>query len=433
MKKNTGRRPVPQRERGFALLMVFVMAAVIAITLYMEMPRVAFESQRAKEQLLVDRGNEYKRAIQLYFRKQKRFPSKIEDLESTSNMRFLRRRFKDPMTGKDDWRLVHVGPGGFLTDSLVQKPNPLGGKDQQKDQVADASQNPAGQPGQPLNANGSEGGGGINMATARRPSDTMVNGALGGAVAPGALPPSDGSQNPQQPLPPQYAVQPPYPVQQQYPGQQQYPVQQQYPGQPGVQPPAAGQPPAFTGPNGQPLFPGQPGFPTQIVQPVQPGQPIYPGQPGQVALIPGQTVPNQARLGQPAFPPGQQGQPYPNQPQFPGAFSPPGAPPNAQPANPPSAANAAITAIQNSLFSPRQPPPGFGGTSDNTVGGAGIAGVATTYKGEGIKRVNERSKYQEWEFVYDLKKDKTIMGNQAGQPTPGGPLPPGSPGPLTKP
>ena len=52
-------------ERGFALLMIFVMAAVIAITLYMEMPRVAFESQRAKEQLLVDRGNEYKRGIQL--------------------------------------------------------------------------------------------------------------------------------------------------------------------------------------------------------------------------------------------------------------------------------------------------------------------------------------------------------------------------------
>ena len=77
--------------------------------------------------------------------------------------------------------------------------------------------------------------------------------------------------------------------------------------------------------------------------------------------------------------------------------------------------NAAISAIQSSLFSPRQPPPGIGGTPGNQVGGTAIAGVATTYKGEGIKRVNERSKYQEWEFVYDLKQDKTVVGNLAGQ------------------
>ncbi|MDQ2948793.1 MAG: type II secretion system GspH family protein, partial [Acidobacteriota bacterium] len=179
----------PSGERGFALLMLFVMAAVIAITLYMEMPRVAFESQRAKEQLLVDRGNEYKRGIQLFYRKFKRFPAKIDDLETTNNIRFLRRRYKDPMTGKDEWRLIHVGPGGFLTDSLVQKPpNPLG-KDS-KDVMAGSSspgntpmpgdQTATGQPPQPLNANGTEGGG-INMALARRPSDQMTVGSPGAA------------------------------------------------------------------------------------------------------------------------------------------------------------------------------------------------------------------------------------------------------------
>ena len=64
-----------------------------------------------------------------------------------------------------------------------------------------------------------------------------------------------------------------------------------------------------------------------------------------------------------------------------------------------------------------------------TGGAIAIAGVASTYKGEGIKRVNEKKKYQEWEFVYDLKQDKTIMGNAAGQQQlPQQPLPGQGPG-----
>jgi len=58
-----------RRESGFAVLLVFAMAAAIALMLYMAMPRVAFEAQRDKEALLIERGEEYKRAIQLYFRK----------------------------------------------------------------------------------------------------------------------------------------------------------------------------------------------------------------------------------------------------------------------------------------------------------------------------------------------------------------------------
>jgi hypothetical protein len=42
-------------------------------------------------------------------------------------MRFLRHKYKDPFTGKDDWRLLHVGPGGVLLDSKVAKLNPLSG------------------------------------------------------------------------------------------------------------------------------------------------------------------------------------------------------------------------------------------------------------------------------------------------------------------
>ena len=108
-------------ESGFAMLLVFLMAASIAIMLYNQLPRAAFEAQRAKEQLLQDRGQEYIRAIQLYVAAWKRYPESFDVLEKTNNRRFLRKRYKDPMTGKDDWRAIHVNGVGQLTDSLVQK------------------------------------------------------------------------------------------------------------------------------------------------------------------------------------------------------------------------------------------------------------------------------------------------------------------------
>src|SRR5579863_868632 len=122
------KRRVPRTsgESGFALLLVFVMAAAIAITLYMEVPRIAFESQRSREQMAIDRGLEYKRAIQLFYRKYHTYPQSLDDLETTRNIRFLRFRYLDPLTGKE-WRLLHVGPAGQLTDSLVQPPAPLPG------------------------------------------------------------------------------------------------------------------------------------------------------------------------------------------------------------------------------------------------------------------------------------------------------------------
>ena len=380
-----------KQEGGFALLFVFVMAAAIAITLFMELPRVAFEVQRGKEQLLVDRGEQYKRAIQIFYRKNKRDPANMDELEKYQEMRFLRHRYKDPFTGKEEWRLIHVGAGGVLTDSLIQKANPLGGKDA-KGQNADGSQNPGFQQTNTTAANGQPDPndatpGGLNMATARRPSDKMAGGQTQGAPVdpnnPNAPPVAPQDPNQAQQQPPQQPQQPPlYPGQvQQYPGQvQQLPGQvQQFPGQ--VQ--------QFPGQVQQTQFTGQ--------APPNPGQPQFPGQP----QLPGQ----------PGFPQPVQNanNPYP-QPQ-----------PNGQPSGQPTTA---LGAIQQAIFSPRQPPAGVGssfGNGSNTLGGGGgIAGVATTYKGPSIKVINEHQKYQEWEFVYDLKKDKSVMGPAAGQNGAGG-------------
>ncbi len=114
-----------ERERGSALLIVFVFAAVVAIMLYREMPVAVFEAHRQKEQLLIDRGEEYEHAIKLYVRKVGTFPPSIEALENTNRMRFLRHKFDDPLTGKDDWRILHAGPGGMIVDSKVKTNNKL--------------------------------------------------------------------------------------------------------------------------------------------------------------------------------------------------------------------------------------------------------------------------------------------------------------------
>ena len=115
--------PVTRRRNqgGFALLVIFLIASAVAFSLYQQLPRAAFESARNKEQLLIDRGNQYKRAIEVYYVENKRYPAKLEDLEKTNEKRYLRRRYKDPMTGEDEWRIIHTN-GSALTDSLVKKP-----------------------------------------------------------------------------------------------------------------------------------------------------------------------------------------------------------------------------------------------------------------------------------------------------------------------
>lgn len=124
--------PVPVRpdsESGFLLLFVLFLAALMLIALAVAAPRIATSIQRDKEIELVHRGEQYKRAIKLYYRKFGTYPSSIDQLMNTNNIRFLRKRYTDPITGKDDWRIIHLGqakvpPLGFFGQPLTGLPGP---------------------------------------------------------------------------------------------------------------------------------------------------------------------------------------------------------------------------------------------------------------------------------------------------------------------
>jgi type II secretory pathway pseudopilin PulG len=391
-------RAVSARRRatqsGYILLVIFLMAASVALMLYSQLPRVAFESEREKEQLLIERGEQYIRAIQLYYKDNNRFPQSLDELERGNNKRYLRRRYVDPYTGKDDWRLIHSN-GLQLTDSLVQKPP------SEQSATASSSQQPQPEP--------------VNQAVLARPSDVTLPGAVDfNAPLPGATP-APPAQAPPAPGQPTFTGQPGFGVpgaglpqgiplpgnlqtnaavpagfQPQFPGQQ-------FPGQP---PPAGVQPNPAVGNQGfQPQFPGQ-----QF-----PGQPPPPGMQAQTTAPPGfqigpdgQLIPAPVGVATP----------------IPGL---PGANPAATPGVVAGTGSAGIDVINRLLTTPRAPPASASVPQNSAVGGGGIAGVASKHTGPSIKVYNDRQKYEEWEFVYTPAQGAGALGGLGGVGGPGAP------------
>jgi type II secretory pathway pseudopilin PulG len=95
-------------EQGYILLIMMLLITVLAIAAAAVAPSVAFQVRRDREEELIHRGVQYSRAIRRYVKKFGRYPMRIEELEDTNNMRFLRKRYKDPVTGQD-FKLLHLG------------------------------------------------------------------------------------------------------------------------------------------------------------------------------------------------------------------------------------------------------------------------------------------------------------------------------------
>ena len=105
--------PCPPRrkpsEDGYTLLTVIFLLAILTVWMSVAVPRMTRSIQRDKDLETMHRGKQYIRAVQLYYRKFHAFPPTIDALVQTNQIRFLRKRYLDPMTGKDDWKPIMFG------------------------------------------------------------------------------------------------------------------------------------------------------------------------------------------------------------------------------------------------------------------------------------------------------------------------------------
>jgi len=68
MSVNNPKRTARPGEEGYVLVAVVFMTVVLALSLAVAIPRMAEEVRRDREQETIERGKQYIRAVQLYFR-----------------------------------------------------------------------------------------------------------------------------------------------------------------------------------------------------------------------------------------------------------------------------------------------------------------------------------------------------------------------------
>ena len=105
-------------ESGYILLVVLLILALIMLATVAAAPRLAQQIRRDREEELIHRGTQYARAVKRFYKKFNRYPNSLADLEDTNHLRFLRRRFNDPMTESGEWRLIDFGEAKFPAKAL---------------------------------------------------------------------------------------------------------------------------------------------------------------------------------------------------------------------------------------------------------------------------------------------------------------------------
>ncbi len=91
----------PSQQQGYILLTLLLFMALLVIAAAAIAPSIAFEIRRDQDEELVHRGVQYSRAIRNFAKKTGRFPNRLEELRETNGLRFIRKLYKDPITGKD--------------------------------------------------------------------------------------------------------------------------------------------------------------------------------------------------------------------------------------------------------------------------------------------------------------------------------------------
>jgi type II secretory pathway pseudopilin PulG len=106
------------KQKGFTYLgfLLFVALSGAGLVAYSEV--ASHTAQREKEAELLFRGEQYRDAIASYYKKEQRYPKALaellEDKRYPMPVRHLRRLYRDPVTGEDEWGLVEAPGGGVM-------------------------------------------------------------------------------------------------------------------------------------------------------------------------------------------------------------------------------------------------------------------------------------------------------------------------------
>ncbi|HVH55906.1 MAG TPA: type II secretion system protein [Vicinamibacterales bacterium] len=173
------------RERGYALAAVLISVAIMSIVMTALLPVWRQQMQREKESELAFRGEQYARAIYLFQRKNGgQFPPSIDALVQG---RYLRKKYKDPMTPDGEFLPLSVGanqpgPQGGPAGQRGGGPGQRGGAPGQRGAGPQGGFQPGGQPSPGLGGSqpgGVQGGGGIRtvVSKSKEASIRIYNGA----------------------------------------------------------------------------------------------------------------------------------------------------------------------------------------------------------------------------------------------------------------
>ena len=99
-----------------ALGLIFIALALSLVVLQ----NFATEGRRQREAETIWRGEQYERAVRLYYHKIGRYPQTVDDLKKGGlNLHFLRQVYKNPMNQKDgSWRFIYVNAAGQVIGSV---------------------------------------------------------------------------------------------------------------------------------------------------------------------------------------------------------------------------------------------------------------------------------------------------------------------------
>ena len=158
-------------ESGYAMATLLVALAVMSVLMTAALPAWRHQARREKEAELVFRGEQYVRAIQLWERKMGP-GSRPPNVDMLVQQRFLRKKYKDPMTEDGEFQPLFAGVNQPAPGAPGAPGGGRGGRGGPQIQAPPQQQPP--QSGIPSGAGGAGGGGIIGVASKSKETSIRI-------------------------------------------------------------------------------------------------------------------------------------------------------------------------------------------------------------------------------------------------------------------